>query len=104
MFSLFHRIPSISTTELTAQIKRRPTLLDVRTATEYRSGHIAIATNWPLAKINQYKRQTSEPIYLICQSGRRSKQAAKILRTNGYQVINVRGGMNSWTGPIRSGK
>ncbi|MCY9806662.1 rhodanese-like domain-containing protein [Lentilactobacillus senioris] len=104
MFSLFNRIPSISTAELADRLKDRPNLLDVRTPTEYRSGHISIATNWPLAKVAQYHRPATEPLYVICQSGHRSKQAAKILRTNGYQVINVRGGMNAWAGKIRVGK
>ncbi|MCX8046573.1 MAG: rhodanese-like domain-containing protein, partial [Anoxybacillus gonensis] len=34
---------------------------------------------------------------VICQSGMRSNQAAKILVKNGFKrVVNVRGGMNAW--------
>ncbi len=35
-------------------------------------------------------------ILVICQSGMRSSQAAKMLATNGYQVVNVSGGMTNW--------
>lgn len=41
---------------------------------------------------------------MICQSGMRSRQAAKILTKKGYQVTNVRGGMNQWTGKTVGGK
>lgn len=36
---------------------------------------------------------------VICQSGMRSNQVAKILVKNGFKrVVNVRGGMNAWNG------
>jgi rhodanese-related sulfurtransferase len=34
----------------------------------------------------------------------RSKQAAKILNKKGFDVINVRGGMNQWRGTTKGGK
>ncbi|HJE15408.1 MAG TPA: rhodanese-like domain-containing protein [Lapidilactobacillus dextrinicus] len=104
MFGLFNRIPSISTKELKSKLNPKIVLLDVRTPAEYRSGHIAEARNLPLNRISTYHRPTTEPIYLICQSGARSKQAARLLTRQGYQVINVRGGMNQWSGPVRGGK
>ncbi len=98
MFGLFTKIPSVSTTELSEKLKDKIKLIDVRTPNEYRSGHIARAENIPLNKINNYKGKEDETIYVICQSGMRSKQAAKSLKKLGYKVINVRGGMNSWAG------
>ena len=41
---------------------------------------------------------------MICQSGMRSRQAAKALLKKGYQVKNVSGGMNAWHGQIKGGK
>lgn len=104
MFGLFNKIPSISTQELATKVADPITLLDVRTPQEYRTGHISKAQNVPLAKINNYKGTTDQPVYVICQSGMRSKQAAKALQKKGYQVINVRGGMSQWGGKIRGGK
>jgi rhodanese-related sulfurtransferase len=33
---------------------------------------------------------------VVCQSGMRSQKAAEILSRNGYQVLNVSGGMIGW--------
>jgi len=47
-----------------------------------------------------YTPATKETLYVICHSGVRSKLAAKKLKKNGYDVINVRGGMSAWTGKV----
>ncbi|MDY3134231.1 MAG: rhodanese-like domain-containing protein, partial [Candidatus Egerieousia sp.] len=41
------------------------------------------------------KSATTVAIY--CRSGRRSKNAAAILAKEGYKVIELAGGFNSWT-------
>ena len=98
MFYLFTKIDSISTSELEAKLKEPIQLLDVRTPTEFRKGHIKNAKNIPLTEIGSYTPATKETLYVICHSGVRSKMAAKKLKKKGYDVINVRGGMISWTG------
>ena len=73
--------------------------IDVRTAEEYTGGHAARAVNIPLDTLpdNLARLEKSEPVYLICQSGNRSKKAAEILKEVGFNnVINVTGGMNAW--------
>ncbi len=40
MFHLFTKIDSISTSELEQKLKKKIQLLDVRTPSEYRRGHI----------------------------------------------------------------
>lgn len=104
MFNLFSSIPSISTNDLQKKLTNQMILLDVRTSSEYQSGHIRQAKNVPLNKIDKYKQKGDQDIYVICQSGARSKQAAQQLKKNDYNVINVRGGMNQWQGPVRGGK
>ena len=103
MFGLFNKIPSISTKELEEKLKEKIVLLDVRTSSEFQGGHIAQAVNRPLDKINTY-RGKEEEVFVICQSGMRSRKAAKSLKNKGYQVVNVRGGMSAWTGSVRRGK
>ncbi len=98
MFYLFTKIDSISTSELEAKLKEPIQLLDVRTPTEFRKGHIKNAKNIPLTEIGSYTPATKETLYVICHSGVRSKMAAKKLKKKGYDVINVRGGMIAWTG------
>ena len=103
MFKLFKRNPAITTKELENDHSQK-VLLDVRTPAEYRSGHITGAKNVPLDKIGTYAGPKEQPLYVICQSGMRSKKAAAILKGKGYTAINVRGGMNQWTGKTRGGK
>ncbi|MHC5268571.1 rhodanese-like domain-containing protein [Enterococcus sp. LJL98] len=104
MFGLFQSIPSITVKELEGKLTQNITLLDVRSPSEYRGGHITKTINLPLNKITGYTGDKDQDVYLICQSGMRSKSAAKQLKKMGYNVINVRGGMNQWTGKIRGGK
>ncbi|MEY8445655.1 rhodanese-like domain-containing protein [Enterococcus ratti] len=101
---LFQTIKSISTTELKGKLHASIQLIDVRTPAEYQQGHIKQAKNIPLQQIMSFKGKQEEPVYLICQSGMRSKQASKILKKMGYEVINVRGGMNQWIEPTIGGK
>ncbi|GKV73712.1 MAG: rhodanese-like domain-containing protein [Cellulosimicrobium cellulans] len=35
-------------------------------------------------------------LYLMCGSGKRSSQAARILTDRGYQAVNVAGGITEW--------
>jgi NADPH-dependent 2,4-dienoyl-CoA reductase/sulfur reductase-like enzyme len=58
-------------------------------------GHIKQAKNVPLTEIGRYSGQDSK-VYVICQSGMRSRQATKILNKKGYDVTNIRGGMSQW--------
>lgn len=103
MFKLFSRNAAITTKELENDLSEK-TILDVRTPGEYRTGHISNAKNIPLDKIAAYAGPTETPVYVICQSGMRSKRAAGILKRKGYTAINVRGGMSQWTGTIKGGK
>lgn len=102
MFSLFKQVPEISTTELSALNLKKITLVDVRTPEEYRGGHIPGVINHPLQQIDRFQRK-AEPVYVICRSGNRSKQAVSILRDKGIEAINVRGGMNQWRGAVKEG-
>lgn len=103
MFSLFRSVPAISTREFAAILTTKTKVIDVRTPAEYQGGHIRNATNVPLTKIANYSGK-KEPLYVICQSGVRSKQAAKILSKMGYDATTIRGGMNQWQGPTQGGK
>lgn len=75
--------------------------LDVRTAEKYADGHIENTLNIDVLKddfqekalINLPKDKT---IAVNCRSGKRSKNAAKILVKNGYKVIELDEGYNGW--------
>lgn len=74
--------------------------IDVRSPEEYAAGHAYRARNIPLDQLtaNLDKLERNEPVYLICQSGRRSKEAAGVLSQNGFNsVFNISGGTNEWS-------
>jgi len=81
-------------------------LVDVRTADEYREGHLRGALNMDyFAKdfVQQVQAvyDTQEPVYVYCRSGRRSADAARQLTEAGYKVYNMLGGYQAWTGEGR---
>ncbi|MFN5423718.1 MAG: rhodanese-like domain-containing protein [bacterium] len=93
---------NITVTEFERSIaKPNIQVLDVRTAEEYKSGHInnALQANW-LNKTEFYDRTAhldkNKPVYIYCLSGGRSSAAAAALREKGYQVTNLEGGIAAW--------
>lgn len=79
---------------------RKVTILDVRTAQEYKSGHIKKAKNLELrqipSKIESVIKNKDEEILVYCLSGARSRLAAKTLIKMGYTNISDFGGLSSW--------
>jgi rhodanese-related sulfurtransferase len=78
-------------------------LIDVRTPVEYRELHVAAARNVPLQKLDpvslMHTRNGSEdaPLYLICHSGSRGRQACERFLAAGFtNVINIEGGTLAW--------
>ena len=83
----------------TAVAKAYSQFIDVRTPEEYASGHAARSVNIPLDTLgtNLDRLEKSEPVYVICETGGRSAQAAKLLKDAGFpNVLNVRGGTVAW--------
>ncbi|MCW6666921.1 rhodanese-like domain-containing protein [Aerococcaceae bacterium NML190938] len=95
----FRNLPTISTNELETLLREQHVeLIDVRSPQEYCRAHIKQAKNIPLEKIDHYRAPQDKTVYLICQSGMRSKKATKILTQQGYNAVNIRGGMMAWKG------
>jgi len=76
-------------------------LLDVRTASEYESGHIGSAVhivNYELAsRIGELPANRSIPILVYCLSGGRSATSASLIDGEGYsRVFNMADGFSGW--------
>lgn len=73
-------------------------LIDVRESSEYRSGHAPGARHISVQVIERRLGEIPKErqIVVMCQSGMRSQRAAEILSRNGYQVLNVSGGIIGW--------
>lgn len=75
------------------------TLIDVREYPEFANGHIRGATCVPLGTLGQACElwQTSQPLTLVCKSGRRAEQARQLLEAKGFEALSVLpGGMDAW--------
>jgi len=78
-------------------------LLDVRTPAEYRSGHIPGSKNVSLQtidRIGSVAENKDTALYVYCQSGARSRQAAGMLKQMGYTNVNNIGGIAAYTGKV----
>ncbi|WP_010096374.1 rhodanese-like domain-containing protein [Ornithinibacillus scapharcae] len=75
-------------------------VIDVRENSEVATGKIPGAKHIPLGQLALRKNELNkDKSYIItCQSGNRSKAACGILEALGYQVEDMKGGMNNWNG------
>jgi rhodanese-related sulfurtransferase len=75
-------------------------VIDVRTPAEFREAHLSFAHNIPLHQLTLEtfaEGRSYDPLYVICQSGGRGKQACEKLLAAGYSnVLNVEGGLGAW--------
>ena len=76
-------------------------ILDVRTPAEYSAGHIknSLLADW--TNKDEFNRRISfmdkdKPVYVYCFSGGRSGAAAKEMRSMGYKVYELNGGISAW--------
>jgi len=83
-----------------AEKKEACTIIDVRTPEEYVAGHVPSAKLLPLSTIMARGQEVPKDgkVYVICQAGGRSAQAAAFLRQQfGHDnLINVSGGTMAW--------
>jgi len=74
-------------------------LIDVRTPVEFREIHVEYARNLPLDRLDpaalrkELQGNPDAPLYVICRSGSRGRQACDKLAAAGFtQAVNVEGG------------
>lgn len=94
-------LEQLSETDFKEKMKnpRDIALVDVRNPYEYQTSHIKGAINLPLSKIKRNKAEipADRDIILYCQTGIRSKQAAKALRrrNKNLPLAHLKGGLYS---------
>ena len=98
-----HLNPVIAQAQLLSRItdEQAPSVIDVRTPEEYRSGHIPGAINIPL---QDFERRFAEldafrdgEVVLYCESGPRASYGGRWLETQGFDELRVLDGhMGAW--------
>ena len=79
--------------------KQPHTLVDVRTADEFRDGYISGAINISVQELNGKlnKIPKDKPVIVYCRSGSRSAHAAQSLLAAGYSEVYDLGGLFEWS-------
>lgn len=76
-------------------------LIDVRTPAEYQEGHIENAVNMNVNQedfnANLSKLDKTKPVLVYCKSGKRSANAAEIMKKAGFtKIMDFEGGILAW--------
>lgn len=96
------QLPALSVADFEKSITQNSIqLLDVRTAGEYQSGHLAHALLADWTNQEEFKKRVKAldkniPVYTYCLSGARSNAAMTWLNENGFTAYNLKGGINAW--------
>lgn len=94
--NLFGMGPKVNCQEL---VNNGAILIDVRTPSEFNSGHVKGSTNVPLDQLQTKAKkikQMNKPVVLCCQSGMRSAQATSILKRAGIEQVYNGGGWHKF--------
>ncbi|MCF3170928.1 rhodanese-like domain-containing protein [Streptomyces violaceoruber] len=103
MFLFDSRAPRLSVDEARARTtgeRAEAVLLDVRELPEWRAGHAPDAVHAPLTALITGAplpaSARSRALVVVCRSGHRSQQAARLLVERGADAVDVKGGMDAW--------
>lgn len=91
--------PEIDVREAQRRVQEGALLLDVREQEEFDEARIPGSQLLPLSAFMQrYEAELprDREIVVHCRSGKRSAQATEFLRQNGYDAVNVAGGILAW--------
>ena len=82
--------------------KQDAVVIDVRSADDFRKGHISGAVNVPASQLkakdfSQIQKYQQKPLILVCESGMTTASVGRILTKADFtQVYSLRGGMADW--------
>ncbi|MNJ91956.1 Thiosulfate sulfurtransferase PspE precursor [compost metagenome] len=87
------------------KIEQGAVILDVRTPTEYKTGHLEGSVNLQLSKLHadELPLDKSKTYITVCSHGLRSVKAMNLLKEKGYKVFNG-GALADLETEIKSGK
>ncbi|MBO3099658.1 rhodanese-like domain-containing protein [Gelidibacter pelagius] len=84
-------------------LKEGGVIIDVRSAAEFKGGHIKGCKNMPLqtlaANLNKLKNK-DKPVITCCASGMRSASAKNLLKSKGFTQVYNGGGWSSLNNKI----
>ncbi len=89
-------VPSVAPTEVVGKIADGWMLLDVRTDPEWAHGRISGAVHIPMDQLMGRLDEVGDRVVCVCAVGARSGRVAEYLNAQGYQAVNLEGGIYAW--------
>lgn len=90
-------IPATTLADVPDPLPADVAVLDVREPEEWRHGHIEGAVHVPLMELAARRGEVPEGrVLVVCKIGGRSLQATTYLVQQGYDAVNLDGGMVDW--------
>lgn len=98
----FGRVPEITSTQLKEWLDEgRPSqFVDSRTSLEYSLGTLPGAHHAPVTElpdaIERLDLDPSQPVVFLCLSGHRSRPGTRLLLSQGFTALSLKGGLAAW--------
>jgi rhodanese-related sulfurtransferase len=91
-------VPSVPVSDVADDLPDGVALLDVREPDEWAAGHAPHALHVPMSELagRLDELPQDDSLFVICRSGGRSARVTAFLNENGWDAVNVAGGMRSW--------
>ncbi|KAA2248892.1 rhodanese-like domain-containing protein [Solihabitans fulvus] len=91
-------VPSVAVSDVPETLPEGRVLLDVREDDEWAAGHAPNALHIPMGELAGRLAELPEDsdVLVICRSGGRSARVTAYLNANGWDAVNVDGGMSQW--------
>jgi rhodanese-related sulfurtransferase len=91
-------VREVSANEAADLLDGEAIMVDVREEAEWDAGHAPMATLIPLAELPDHLDELPRDRLIICacRSGGRSHRAASFLLQEGFDAVNLSGGMIAW--------
>ena len=100
---MFSSIPSVTVPELDDPLPDVTCVLDVREQVEWDHGHIEGARHLPMMELVERRGESRSARCSSCAgSGSRSAQVTAYLVQQGYDAVNLDGGMVDWAAAGRA--
>jgi rhodanese-related sulfurtransferase len=92
------QVPTVEVTGLPDPLPEEGlVVVDVREPAEWDAGHLAGAVHIPLLELpGRVPELPHERLLMVCQIGGRSARATAYLVQQGYDAVNLAGGMVEW--------
>ncbi|WP_125711021.1 FAD-dependent oxidoreductase [Companilactobacillus zhongbaensis] len=89
-----NRVKTIQWNQVDKLVEQKAYIIDVREDSEYGEGNVKTSKLMTLNHIREHLDELpkDQPIYVYCRAGLRGYIASRILRNNGFDVVNIDGG------------